>query len=155
MKTDLTPVPPESGTNKLMIRCDHTGGFFSVRSCEAKTTYGEAVKRKWTHDGSGRHFCELHSENSVPLGEEAEHKQLIEFNPVDADFFNPFKEKPFYLWVKANYGKYGKFHEALIAYIKETQGIEFKKEAMRFHSEFLMVVKWTYQQVNWDKPCRT
>lgn len=151
MKADLTKIPAESPTNQLVITCNHREGILGFDTCQAKATYGEAVARKWTFNGpvKGDFFCEKHSHDSVPLSVGAEGKQLIEFDPLDADWFNSFAEKPFYKWLQENNSKYKKFHEAVIAYLKESRGIEFNKETMRFHMEFLAPIKHTYSHFHW------
>lgn len=147
MKTELTKLPAESLTNKLRITCNEREGILSIRTCNDTTTYGEAVERGWTFGGilEGHFYCEKHSHDSVPLSVGAEGKQLIEFDPLDADWLNPFVEKPFYQWLKVNHAKAKKFHEHLIMYLKESRGIEFNKETMRLQTEFIRSVKYTYQ----------
>lgn len=153
MKTELTKLPAESLTNKLRITCNYRGGgFLPIRECNATTTYGEAVERKWSFEGpmEGHFYCEKHSADSVPLGVGAEGKQLIEFDPLDADWLNPFVEKPFYQWLKVSHAKAKTFPEHLTMYLKESRGIEFNKETMRFHTEFIRSVKYTYQHFFWE-----
>lgn len=153
MKTELTKLPTESLTNKLRITCNHRGeGIFRFPECSATATYGEAVERGWTFGGSmeGNYFCEKHSADSVPLSVGAEGKQLIEFDPLDADWHNSFVEKPFYQWLKVNHAKAKKFHEHLIMYMKESRGIEFNRETMQFHTEFIRGIKYTYQHFFWE-----
>lgn len=153
MKTDLTKLPAESLTNKLKITCNHREGLLDIRNCHATTTYGEAVERGWTYEGpiQGHYYCEKHSDGSLPLGGGEEGKQLIEFDPLDADWNNPFVEKPFYQWLKENHAKASKFYDHLIMYLKESRGIEFNKDTMRLHYEFTRSVRYTYEHFFWER----
>lgn len=153
MKTELTKLPPESLTNKLRITCNEREGILSTSTCNATTTYGEAVERGWTFSGAveGCFYCEKHSHDSVPLSVGAEGRQLIEFDPLDADWNNPFVEKPFYQWLKENHAKASKFYDHLIMYLKESRGIEFNKDTMRLHYEFTRSVRYTYEHFFWER----